>query len=728
MKAKQIKCKLYLEGKEVKFTSVVIKEQINQPVQAQISMASKPFVLGLFPRTLAHLFFEDEMDNEYKLLFEGELVSKSYSREAHSSSVVLVFQSLSNNWDYCWKTKVNLSMMTYQTGIYVLADAGIKKTREGSEYGKVVGDNAENVLVKETVQGEKEGAFRKDAITKWQFLDLPMFANMDTAMEVGISRSEGDLSEALLGDDGFFNAIYSADKENPFNPYYKVVQEGLRLHDRIIVAPNTKTKEILQTKNVIKLVLSQYESLPDLAKVSDLIRSLLTLINFRIVEIAAPAREAVTGYPKSVYMVPDTWSFIPPRSNLIFPDQVENLRFTDDEMKAPTRMVVQLPHLMQSVGVGEVEQYVSAYFYPPMTVDETGHHPKFKLTDMEKISGVVPTPRIPMGTFVRMINELTDTTQQNIQNGGVPSGGQGVMVLEQVNKQHYEPIVPSELLKNSIENQYWGLVNQTKRAVLTTAFSPYRLIGMPCFYISGYEEETPSFGGVLVGRTVNIDANGQARESLDIGGAYYMWPYSYYHDTFNAMRIRMPQLAPEWFDQRYDPEYVGAETVTVEGEEDDGFYKKFMQIAREGADWDGFSAFEFTYMYGSDIDEKRRNAYLEAAQKFRAGEISYSSFYAAYVKIVANIIENLGLLYENWKAEGKAHTYIDNVLWRDLMGEKGFWKFLCDNEDGPTEDNYRDADDLDETNLAGVSFASKPFLNERVKVVEQLVREQNNAV
>jgi hypothetical protein len=102
LKAKRISLALYLEGIRVPVLSAMVTAAINQPASADIRIPAVPPAAKLKPRTLVHLFFNDFTTNEensgdqFKLMFEGELVSWSFSKEPDSRNIVLKCSDFTN--------------------------------------------------------------------------------------------------------------------------------------------------------------------------------------------------------------------------------------------------------------------------------------------------------------------------------------------------------------------------------------------------------------------------------------------------------------------------------------------------------------------------------------------------------------------------------------------------------------------------------------------------------
>ena len=152
--AQKLHIRLFLEGVEVPVISAVVQSQPNQPAVCSIQIPANDLALQLRPRTLVHLFFYDfyrgapasdrawvagdniaiqnqdrdpdldgiipperleqtdaqedtDLENEnYRLLFGGELVGFTVDKTGSSRSIVLQCMDWSMYWDYAFQYQV----------------------------------------------------------------------------------------------------------------------------------------------------------------------------------------------------------------------------------------------------------------------------------------------------------------------------------------------------------------------------------------------------------------------------------------------------------------------------------------------------------------------------------------------------------------------------------------------------------------------------------------------
>lgn len=87
--------RLFLEGIEVPVVSANVTQVVGAPATAQIQVIPDPTVLQLAPRTMVHLFVKNPAtrgtsDEDYVLLFSGDLTSIGYDKSSSSRNATLV--------------------------------------------------------------------------------------------------------------------------------------------------------------------------------------------------------------------------------------------------------------------------------------------------------------------------------------------------------------------------------------------------------------------------------------------------------------------------------------------------------------------------------------------------------------------------------------------------------------------------------------------------------------
>lgn len=128
-KAAPLGLRLFLEGIEVPIISAQVNIMPDRPATAAVQVIPTDMAMNLLPRTLVHVFFLDPdevlnpyakprvsdigqennqnrfeaSDNQYKLLFCGEVIGFNYGKSSDARQLVLQCMDLSSYWDTCYQ-------------------------------------------------------------------------------------------------------------------------------------------------------------------------------------------------------------------------------------------------------------------------------------------------------------------------------------------------------------------------------------------------------------------------------------------------------------------------------------------------------------------------------------------------------------------------------------------------------------------------------------------------
>lgn len=99
MKGKPLRLRLFLEGIEVPVIAAVCSGGKGMPASASIQIVPTDAVSGFLPRTLVHLFYREDRDQTYHLLFAGEVIGFDLVRSDMQKNAVLKCLDFSSYWD-----------------------------------------------------------------------------------------------------------------------------------------------------------------------------------------------------------------------------------------------------------------------------------------------------------------------------------------------------------------------------------------------------------------------------------------------------------------------------------------------------------------------------------------------------------------------------------------------------------------------------------------------------
>jgi len=313
---------LFLEGLMVPFIGATIRSQVNNFSSATIDIVPTDTAKSLLPRTLCHIFWRDPVDGVFKLVFEGELWGKSFGRSPNGRSMQLNAYSM----DYHWH-----NAKTYYIDP---AHSGYLGT------GKMI------QIINE--EGGTEG--------------VPFDSSLGTSSSIGSEISDkADKTPYLTK---VLNATLK--KLTSRFKYYKIIDERLRVSDRITSATTSNIQKVFDEEKAKKFIYNIAKSGSESRSLYDSFGKLSSVIHHNYVSLAAPSGDE--DKIKSFLFKPDCYVTPPPRCNVIFPDSYSSFSYSHQFTNEPTRMQYSYP--------GEVVQFtggasnMAKNFYTPSTLAE----------------------------------------------------------------------------------------------------------------------------------------------------------------------------------------------------------------------------------------------------------------------------------------------------------------------------------------------------------------------
>ena len=148
MKVQFSNFKLYLEGKETKFNSISLNETGFGPSTCVVTIPANANIMNVLPGTIIQLFYywdpnppsngEERTDTQrYKIIFEGELHGKSFTKISGKEMAQLSFRSLFSTLNRTYKkAAASLTMEANYNGLFLALDSSSDEafTFESPEY------------------------------------------------------------------------------------------------------------------------------------------------------------------------------------------------------------------------------------------------------------------------------------------------------------------------------------------------------------------------------------------------------------------------------------------------------------------------------------------------------------------------------------------------------------------------------------------------------------------
>ncbi len=625
MKTQSVELKLYLEGVPVNFISINIQENLGSAPVATINIPPKAEFSRLMPKTLAHVFYKmkpPQVEEEnYYLIFEGELVTVNFGRSQTGAGCQLTFIGLTNNWKNTYKGIVDFSMDSFMKGHFLLIGASAEAT-QSKKY-----------------QVHDEDPTAKDhanfLISKFPATNIT--ARLQQAIEIFTKDDLGDEPDKAL--DRTFKALVNDLSDS--NPYYGMIHDILRIDKRMFAFNNTKALATLRGEVVSEVILRSIKQLNNTVDGSQIIATLLNNIEYEYLEPSAPTKDE-NGYPRSIMFVPQTMFLMPLRCNTIFPDQILQSSYSHDYSNEITRLVTSTPPVSLAASKSVSAFTMQAKFIAPQkdffeTKFEGNKVPAVGMMPEEKLRGINPY----MHTFNK-----AQMAYSSFWNTYIKKNDKGNMIdPDNAYKAFFNHFRTSQIGQYVLSINMWQYLKMkysVRNFSVTTTYTPHRLVGFPGLVL---DKELPSVVGKIVSISSSLDANGNGTSTIQFMAprSYKEYDFSTNEDpwktgVFDEMVDEWPGT-PFWIDETYDPVSIG-ETLKP--------------AVNPGA---------------TD----------KVTVDFHAGDLPMdeTNISKTNVNVIAKSIYNLKKKYNMYQEK---HPFIEKETRRNLMTETDFWKFLIDSD------------------------------------------------
>jgi len=614
--AKDIKCKLYLEGLEIPFNSVTIMEQVGQPVQATFSVAPHSKMPFLLPKTLAHLFYF--VDEDYRLIFEGELANIGMNKDTQSRHITLTFISATSNWYHTYISPVNFTVQNVQErSMYLMPGKYDGKATTNNTTEKQFADYTKNLPDEEIVASRK-----KDT---WYFTKELQYFNLLNALKTTL-EDKLTLSATLLS---------LLEHINKLNGYYPIVNNSLKLNKRALILENSKAEKLIQDEYLVQMLLQEVESLSSTTNFMQALSVILTYLMYDWTEIAAPIKHPNAVHPVStIIFKPKTDYLMPLRSNIIYPDQISNLDYQRNFLTEPTRMFFEPITLLAKASPTADVHCLLFHYSPSIEVQKKDGLPIFSLTSEEKYRGM----QIHQGSPP----SLADRTYANLFNKDNEISPQPYIDMEKVFTDE-ETKKPVDFISNTLDRQFITERFNSRSVSISTNYTPYRLVGFPAVVL---DEIFPSIVGNISSITSTISADGQGTQTISIEHPRIFLNDNDISSTMPAGIDTVPMF-PGYFDDSYKAKNIGKQ--------------RYSQLINRN---NQTSADESIWTYVTDEEAKTIDDI--------ATDPEHEAEYEAQRLSLA--IKKLKRAYKSIQFD--KHIYINNQIKRSLVTEKEWWTFL----------------------------------------------------
>ena len=386
------KFRVYIEGIQVPATSATINIQVDQPTTVQLSLPPAPAAFNILPRSLVHIFWWER--GAWRLLFEGEAVTRGYQYSAGQRSAVVGCQDLTTYWQEAYRLFFSL------TG-------------------------------KSTVDNRKLYAINPNAAEAVTTMDgmVEVGNVLEEAFSFGGSDASGVLARALSNVFSFLEGI---------NTYFRWGIQRTKILNKIKTIDNETAMSILREMGgIFNRGLSAATS--NEVTLWSLMQVILGYINYNLISNPAPAYIPPTGYDynnllpgigglSQIVLQPEVYFAQPPRCNVILPPLFTQFSFREDWMSQPTRTII-----TQDLGV----QVPRMTFYAPSELEDymgNMDNRRQLLLDEEKLRGM----KIVSGNISSAeVRGQSEWTSLQGEQGQVSDANIRRLTAQMVNYQHH---------------------------------------------------------------------------------------------------------------------------------------------------------------------------------------------------------------------------------------------------------------------------------------------------
>lgn len=482
--ANSLDFKLFLEGVPVPMISATVSGTIGRPAAANISIPPTIKSQNITERTAVHIFYRDfdeiyaddvvssqARQPVYKLLFGGEVVSLSYTKERDSRATVLMCEDVANNFEHAHKYALENNAD--------MAGAANSTLITGSDQDPLVLDYTGSNIILSPIASLVGG--EENIVMGVQKLITNTFR--------------------LIEDDGSTTGT---------NEFLSSVEERFKISHRLGFIEDEEIKKLVEQKKIINLMQRTISRMTGVVPLSAIINMFLNFVYYNRVSILTPSytflkfpsegRSEAVNSIKNIMLLPNIYFSAPPKCNVLFPSHIRNLGYSEDFLKSPTRMLMQAgPYGLDTDDPVKIR---ASTFGAPRELNELVETDAFtgnkvlggKLTSEEKTKGVIPVSKsLGKPEYSVQLSERRDATDSETQG---TSGEQARNYI--LNMAEYE----LELRRASTRNVH----------TMSGPFNPEVVIGFPMVAI----DEIMFIFGMLASVSHHIHASSGAQTTYSL--------------------------------------------------------------------------------------------------------------------------------------------------------------------------------------------------------------------
>ena len=483
----------YMEGVKIPIRALTMKSDVSYFPTAMISIVSTPLARFIKVGTIIQLFIKVN-DDTPQLLFDGELVGKSYSRSRGKTNVGLSARDFRAKLEDVPSASI-MNMGSPASGSTLFTS--VTEVIEGAFLGYTAGE-----ITTESIRSNSKlnYDFKTDGSNLYKYLSK-FFSTSIGSDIVGVMKTKGrnDLNLLALGettqryvidtnrlrieDDHLIigSGVYEEYAKSTF--LEKFISNA---HSRLSKSTGASLKVLNKSLNHIGL---SYFTIPNPSKPISDNASLKTMNNHGKLEAGEVTTWKLSDKHSNVHkyiISPKFINMLPPTCNVIKADSSSSYSVSINDL-APTRV---LDYYNVSSIVNSFPSFVT---YPQESVEYTadngGWNEAFQMTEEEKLTGIrgiIDKSESLLGNMAYQLNKTTETDQSGVYKSSYEKISR-FKLLNLINARnklnitlpYYEPSfvagLPGLLTDEGIDVAYYGRIetitisaNQESGGVSTT--------------------------------------------------------------------------------------------------------------------------------------------------------------------------------------------------------------------------------------------------------------------
>lgn len=488
--------KLYVEDEECPFESVSISYGIGIIPEMIIQLVPFRILRDLAERTRVHLYFIDPVDQQQRLLFDGEISGVGYTKNPISHVLTYTISHISRQLD-----EVLVSFF----------------------------DQSSYAMSIPPLYIESSGAQLSLDYSMFEYGTLEKILSPGTALSSDKIKSFQDIFKM------FFKEIYKT--KNATIDYCKRKMDEWKLEKRFVVLPLAKEgdsldaaltlKNFLESNDLMSMLRGEIKRLDGMHSVFGVLREVFSQVFYVPLIIPTAYLKNDEQVLQTILYKPQTLFVLPPVCNVVWPSMYNVFAYSRNFKSIPTRLFARLDsnkiYTTKDQADTGVPEYAVQYVWSPEEVRDEINGKTKKVTGKKEVEKALGKSRaIATGRAKGrpVHNTLLDVITGEEERVGVrltqpDRNGLFVRYVEHLERTTSSKNKNEEKIHKLLDYELTRQRFETSATSINMVFNPYFVPGFPCLIMDRPESGMHVYGYVVsVAHTIAI---GNVSTSAEIG-------------------------------------------------------------------------------------------------------------------------------------------------------------------------------------------------------------------